>query len=66
MPNQKFGTEMPIWVKPITPQSPGRPCCQAANTPSGIATSSAQASASAPSGKVTCRRSPISLATEVP
>ena len=42
MPNQKFGTEMPIWVKPMTPQSPGRPCFQAANTPSGMATSVAQ------------------------
>ena len=39
MPNQKFGTEMPIWVKPMTPQSPGRRCFQAANTPSGMATS---------------------------
>ena len=66
MPNQKFGIEMPIWVKPITPQSPAVPCFQAANTPSGMATSNAQPNASAPSGKVTARRSPISLATEVP
>ena len=66
MPNQKFGTEMPIWVKPMTPQSPGLPCFQAANTPSGIATSMAQESARAASGKVTCKRSPISLATGVP
>ena len=66
MPNQKFGTEMPIWVKPMTPQSPGRRCFQAANTPSGMATSVAHDKAMAPSGKVTTRRSPMSLATEVP
>jgi hypothetical protein len=66
MANQKLGTAMPSWAKPMTPTSAARLRLAAASTPSGMAIAVDRQMAISASGRLRPMRSRTSSQTGTP